>query len=97
MLVLETNLDLKENNGIRVYSQLSLKRTSSAPASTVRPHTVVKRSACAQLLCNSRQHFPYKVLNFPKTFTLKPKVNAVPGKLRFICRLWIGNLIIHLN
>jgi len=64
---------------------------------TVYSHTAVKRSARAQFLCNSRQHFPYKVLNFPKTFTLKPKVNAVPGKLKFIRLLWIGNLIIHLH
>ncbi len=31
-------------------------------------------------------------LNFPKTFALNPKVNAIPGKLRFIRRLWIIHL-----
>ncbi len=48
-------------------------------------------------LYNFCQNSPYKVLNFPKAFTLKPKVNAVPGKLRFIRRLWMGNLIIHIH
>ncbi len=61
-------------------------------------HTAVKRSARAQFLRNSRQNFPYKVLNFPKTFAFKkPEVNAISGKLRFIRCLWIGNLIIHLH
>ena len=60
-------------------------------------NTAVKRYARAQFPCNSRQNSPYKVLNFPKTFALKPKFNAVPGKLRFIHRLWMGNLIIDLH
>ncbi len=59
-------------------------------------HTAVKRSAREQFMCNCRQIF-HTVLNFPLTFALKPKVNAVPGKLRFIRRLWIGNLAIHLH
>ncbi len=51
----------------------------------------------AQFLCNSSQNSPYKILNFPKVFGLKPKVNTVPGKLRFIGSLWMGNLIIELH
>ena len=54
-------------------------------------HTGVKLYARAQFPCNSRQNSPYKVLNFPNTFALKPKVNAISGKLRFIHCLRMGN------
>ncbi len=51
------------------------------------------RSFCVIPATNS----PYKVLNFPKAFALKPKVNAAPGKLRFIRSLWMRSFIILLH